>query len=55
MPPPPPPAQVDFTVFTKSLLADQSDTTTPVAVASTKFVFNDDDNPEAFASVLVGP
>jgi hypothetical protein len=54
-PPAPPPTSVDFTVFTKDLLVSQSDTTLPVSVATTVFVFKDDDNPEAFASVLVGP
>jgi len=54
-PPPPPPASVDFTAFAKDLLASQSETALPVPVAMTAFVFKDDDNPEAFASVLPGP
>ena len=53
--PPPAAMSVDFTAFTKDLLATRSDTATPVAVTPTEFVFRDDDNPEAFASVLPGP
>jgi len=59
MDPPPaaPPAamSVDFTTFTKELVANQSDTAIPVTVTASQFVFRDDDNPEAFASVLPGP
>ncbi len=61
MAPPPatttPPAamSIDFTAFTKALVADQSETATPVAVTPAQFVFRDDDNPQAFASVLPGP
>ena len=47
-----PPTSVDFTAFTKDLLSSQSETALPVSVSMTAFVFKDDDNPEAFASVL---
>ena len=53
--PPPAAMSVDFTAFTKALVANQSETATPVAVTPAQFVFRDDDNPEAFASVLPGP
>ena len=54
-PPPPPRTSIDFTAFTKDLLSSQSDTALPVSLSRTTFVFNDDDNPEAFASVLQVP
>jgi hypothetical protein len=54
-PPPTTTMSVDFTTFTKTLMANQSDTALPLAVTPTQFVFRDDDNPEAFASVLPGP
>ena len=52
-----PPAQsgsIDFTTFTKELLRSQSDAAQPVAVNAARFVFADNDNPDAFASVLPG-
>ena len=52
---PPPPASVDFTTYTKELLASQSDSALPNAVSVAQFTFHDDDNPDAFASVLPGP
>ena len=59
MPPPSAPqpsaANVDFTTFTKALMANRPETTTPVPVTPAEFVFPDDDNPVAFASVLAGP
>ena len=45
---------VDFTEFTKTLVASRPDTTDPVPVASNEFVFPDNDNPTAFAAVLTG-
>ena len=46
---------VDFTTFTKGLVANQSDTALPVAVSPAEFRFPDDENPQAFATVLAGP
>jgi hypothetical protein len=54
-PAPAPPVQtakVDFTAFTKELLRTQSDSAQPLPVSAAQFVFADDDNPEAFATVL---
>lgn len=45
-------AGIDFTAFTKELLPIQSDASQPVAVNAAQFVFADDNNPDAFASVL---
>jgi hypothetical protein len=51
----PPPSGIDFTAFVLGLLQSQPDTTAPMAVSATRFVFADDDNPAAFAAVLGGP
>ena len=50
--PPARPSGINFTTFTKSMLRIQSDSVQPTAVTSAQFVFPDDDNPQAFASVL---
>jgi hypothetical protein len=47
-----PTAKVDFTAFTRELLRAQSDSAQPLPVSAAQFVFADDDNPEAFATVL---
>ena len=52
---PPPAAAVDFTSFTKELLTSQSDSALATAVPAARFTFQDDDNPDAYASVLPGP
>jgi len=48
-------ASVDFTSFTEVLLVSESDTATAVAVMRSQFVYRDDDNLAAFASLLPGP
>ena len=54
MPAAAPPSATDFTAFLKQLLAGQSDTSAPLTVSAAQFVFPDDDNPAAFATVLAG-
>jgi hypothetical protein len=57
-PAPSPPAiatSVDFTAFTTALVASQPETALPEPVTPSEFVFRDDDNPAAFAAVLMGP
>ena len=49
------PMSVDFTTFTKAVVASRSDTSAPIPVTASEFVFPDDDNPAAFAAVLSGP
>jgi outer membrane PBP1 activator LpoA protein len=48
------PSATDFTAFVKQLLASRSDTSEPLTVSAAQFVFPDDDNPAAFATVLAG-
>jgi hypothetical protein len=50
--PPAQPSQVNFTAFTKGLLAIHSDAAQPTPVTTAQFVFPDNDNTQAFASVL---
>ncbi len=53
-PPPAAPAGVNFTAFTTSLVASHSDSTVPVTVTASEFVFPDNDNPSAFTAALSG-
>ena len=52
---PPPAVAVDFTSYTKELLTSQSDAALANAVPVAQFTFHDDDNPDAYASVLPVP
>ncbi len=51
-PPPPPPPPTDFTTFVTDQFAATSDTTDPVEVDDEDFAFADDENPNAFDSLL---
>ena len=51
----PPPMSVNFTAFLTTLVPTHSETAAPVSITNAEFVFTDDNNPGAFASVLSGP
>jgi len=46
---------VNFTAFTKEILAVRSEDAAPVPVPVAALVYPDNDNPAAFAAVLSGP
>ena len=45
----------DFTSFVTGLLADTSDTASPVSVNNRQFTFSDEDNPGAYKGVVSAP
>jgi len=49
---PPVPQTADFTQVVKEQVAATSETSEPIEINDTKFVFHDDDNPAAFDDVL---
>lgn len=51
-PPPATPQTADFTQVVKEQVAATSETSEPIEINDTKFVFKDDDNPAAFDDVL---
>ncbi len=51
-PPPAPPPPTDFTTFVVDQFAATSDTSDPVEVDDEDFAFSDDENPNAFDSLL---
>ncbi len=46
------PVAINYTAFVKAQLATSGDTRDPVAINDTRFIFRDQDNPDAYNSVL---
>jgi hypothetical protein len=46
------PVAINYTAFVKAQLATTGDTRDPVAINDTRFIFRDQDNPDAYNNVL---